>query len=70
MPLAALVALPAALGPLLRGSWDPWAQTLVASLTAVGAAVTAGVRAWRDTAAQRAERADAPTDFPQQERTP
>lgn len=38
--------------------------------TAVGAAVTAGVRAWRDTAPQRAERADAPTDFPQQERTP
>ena len=38
--------------------------------TAVGAAVTAGVRAWRDTTAQRAERADAPTEIPQQERTP
>ena len=29
MILPALVALPAALGLLLRGSWDIWAQTLI-----------------------------------------
>ncbi|TPW19683.1 MAG: hypothetical protein FD126_2440, partial [Elusimicrobia bacterium] len=44
MPLTALVALPAALGPLLRGSWDPWAQTLVFALSAGGAALWLAVR--------------------------
>ncbi|MEE8424997.1 MAG: hypothetical protein V3S11_04175, partial [Elusimicrobiota bacterium] len=29
MILPALVALPAALGLLLRGSWDVWAQTVI-----------------------------------------
>lgn len=37
MLLPALVALPVVAGPLMRGSWDPWAQALVASLSAVGA---------------------------------
>lgn len=36
MILPALVALPAALGLLLRGSWDVWAQTLIHVATAGG----------------------------------
>ncbi|TBR21488.1 hypothetical protein EPO15_10225 [bacterium] len=44
MLLTLLVAVPAALGPLLRGSWDPWAQTLVASVVAVGGSAWLALR--------------------------
>ncbi|MDE2293217.1 MAG: O-antigen ligase family protein, partial [Elusimicrobia bacterium] len=46
MLLSALVALPTALGPLLRGAWDPWAQTLVVCAAAAGAAVWLSLRVW------------------------
>lgn len=44
MLLTALVAVPAALGPLLRGSWDPWAQTLVAACVAAGGSAWLALR--------------------------
>ncbi len=40
MILPALVALPTALGPLLRGSWDLWTQCLI------HAGVAVGITAW------------------------
>lgn len=46
MLLPALVALPVVAGPLLRGSWDPWAQALVASFTAAGAGFWLALRVW------------------------
>lgn len=44
MLLPALVALPVAVGPLLRGAWDPWAQALVCAAVSAGGALWLTVR--------------------------
>ncbi|MBI5596121.1 MAG: O-antigen ligase family protein [Elusimicrobia bacterium] len=44
MLLPALVALPVAVGPLLRGAWDPWAQALVCSAVSAGGALWLALR--------------------------
>jgi hypothetical protein len=42
--ITALVAVPAALGPLLRGSWDPWAAASVSCVVAAGGSAWLALR--------------------------